>query len=151
MTDLPADSRITSRTDGPNLIITIPLRRKSGCASWGGVASFAFLTIVCMTQGLLARRVGWTAAGLAFLVIAAWQWAMLARWGTVVIEITPDSMTLLQSGAAWAPTRWDRANVPHVRVEAGGLRVAGGIILHGHDPEELEWLADQIRHRWGMQ
>jgi hypothetical protein len=150
MTDLPAQSRITSRTDGSTLIITIPLRRRGGCASWGGVAAFAFLAIVCMTQGMLARRLGWTAVGLVFLVIAAWQWAMLARWGTVVIEISPESMTLIQSGTA-GRSRWDRANVPRVRADTGGLRLAASIILPGHDPDELEWLADQIRRKWGMQ
>jgi hypothetical protein len=38
-----------------------------------------------------------------------------------------------------------------VRAEAGGLRVATSIILPGHDSDELEWLADQIRRKWGMQ
>jgi len=154
MTDLPADSRITSRTDGSTLIITVPLRRRRRWASWGGVASFAFLAVVCLAQGMLRRQAGWIAAGLAFLLISAWQWGMLARWGTAVFEISPELLTIQQSGAASGRMQWSRADVAVVRAERGALRIGGAgaseALLEGHDLYELHWLAEQIRGQWEM-
>jgi hypothetical protein len=150
MTELPADSRITSRAVGSTLTITIPLARKSRWASWGGTASFAFLAVVCLAQGMLERRLGWTGAGIAFLVVGAWQGAMLARWGTAVIEISSDSMTILQSGRAPEQSRWNRSDVSEVRAETAGLRVGADTVLRGHNPHELQWLAEQIRRKWAM-
>lgn len=153
MTDLPADSRITSRTDGSTLTITVPLRRRRRWASWGGVASFAFLAVVCLAQGTLHRQLGWIAAGIAFLLIAAWQWAMLARQGTAVIEITPELLTLQHSGDAFSAMQWNRADVSVVRAERGALRIGGAdaaAVLEGHDLNELHWLAEQIRKQWDI-
>jgi hypothetical protein len=155
MTELPADSRITSRADGSALIITIPFRRQHRLASWGGAASFGFLAIVCLAQGVLRGQLGWVAAGLGFLIIAAWQWALLARWGTAVIEISPDWMTIRQGGSAAGQNRWNRADVSEVRADAGALRIGGAgssvAVLNGQDADELQWLAEQIRRQWSLQ
>jgi hypothetical protein len=155
MNDLPADSRITSRADGSTLIIRIPFRRQHRWASWGGVASFAFLAVVCLAQGVLRRQLGWVAAGLGFVIVAAWQWALLARRGSAVIEISRNWLSIRQAGTGVGQSRWNRADVSEVRADAGALRIGGGgssvEILNGQDADELRWLAEQIRRQWSLQ
>ncbi|HEY1922291.1 MAG TPA: hypothetical protein VGG44_05960 [Tepidisphaeraceae bacterium] len=168
MPELPPQSRITSRIDGEILSISIPRSStRLGCIgeSWSLAAVFGFLTICSFAQGVFGGNPAWTAAGFFFFLITGWQLlalrgGLLRPPGITKIEISPESLSKL-SGSANAPHRrsWPRSVIVDVRVEPKSDSGPASLNLHVQgesnavslfscdDPEELEWIADQIRRR----
>jgi hypothetical protein len=170
MPELPPQSRVTSRIDGEILSISIPRSSaRLGCigGSWSLAAVFGFLTVCSFAQGIFGGNLAWTAAGFFFFLITGWQLlalrgGILRAAGTIRIEITPDVLSKI-SGTADAPHRrsWPRAVITGIQVERKSASGPASLSLQLRDepnaislfscddPEELEWIAEQIRRRLG--
>jgi hypothetical protein len=168
MSELPPQSRVTSRIDGEVLSISIPRSSaRLGCigGSWSLAAVFGFLTVCSFAQGVFGGNASWTAAGFFFFLMTGWQLlalrgGLLRASGTIRIEVGPESLSKV-SGPGASPYRrsWLRAVIIGVRVEPKSgsgpaslnlqLRDESAVIslCSCDDPEELEWIADQIRRR----
>jgi hypothetical protein len=168
MPELPPQSRITSRIDGEILSIAIPRSpARVGCigGSWSAAAVFGFLAVCCGTQGLLSGHILWTAAGFSFFLIAGWQilalrGGFLHGLGAIKLEICPESLAKI-SGSADAPHRqhWLRSIIIGIQIEPKSATGPASLYLQllgdpspvrlfsCDDPEEMEWIAEQIRRR----
>ena len=172
MAELPAHSRISLRIDGNGMTLTIPRATDSSgdfpAGSWAVTAIFAFLTVTLVAQGILTGNHLWTGAGFVCFVIAAWQWRAMGggrarHSGQTKLQITQNQLAKI-TGPLKAPQRqqWARSAIADIRVEAESDSAPPGLSLHfsdgkpavrilsGGDPEELNWIAEQIRIRWGM-
>ena len=169
MAELPPHSRISLRIDGNGVTITIPKAADSSAGgSWTAAAAFAFLTVTFMTQGLLSGNLLWTGAGFFCLLLTGWQMIALrglpgGKSGQTKLQITPDQLAKI-TGPANAPQRqqWPRSAVTDVRVDPESDSKPSGLSLHftdgkppvcilsGFDPDELNWIAEQIHQKWGM-
>jgi hypothetical protein len=167
MQELPPQSRISSRVDGADTTITIPLAAGAsrGClaGSWSAAAVFSFLCIVFIAQGAFSRNLAWTAWGVLLFILAGWQLIALRFFPpgrldrTVRLEISPESLAEI-TGPADAPARrqWLRSIVANVRVEPESAAICidfndgtpGCRLLAGADPDELRWIAGQICLKW---
>ncbi|HEX4056449.1 MAG TPA: hypothetical protein VHX86_19480 [Tepidisphaeraceae bacterium] len=170
MQELPPQSRISSRIEGGNTTLLIPGNSASsrGCiaGSFSAAAVFGFLTVVCMAQGIFSKNLLWTGGGFFFFILTAWQLLalrILPRTSSThtQLEITPELLSET-TGLANAQRRrqWLRATVADICVEQQSgvpeLRVRFNdgqdtvCILSGLDPDELRWVAEQIRLKWKM-
>jgi hypothetical protein len=172
MAELPPHSRISLRIDGNGMTLIIPRSTGSAgdfpAATWAVIAIFAFLAVTLMAQGLLSGYHMWTGTGLLCLVIAAWQWIALAgrpggKSGQTKLQIAPNLLIKI-TGPVKAPQRqqWGRSTIADVRVDPEGESAEPALNLHfsdgkppvcilsGNEPEELNWIAEQIRLRWGL-
>jgi len=147
------------------MIILIPksARSSSGHIPMGLSVAFAFLAITFTAQGLFTRNPLWTLGGLLFSLLTGWQ--LLSRFGPslktpsqIKLQITPEVLTVI-SGPPDAPMRrhWPRAAISRIRSEPPMLNVylknrdAPVRLLSGLEPAELDWIADQIRIKWGIE
>jgi hypothetical protein len=168
MPELPPQSRITSRIDGDVLSINIPRSSaRLGCigGSWSMAAVFGFLTVCSFAQGFFGGNPAWTAAGIVFFLFTGWQLlvlrgGLLRAPGTIRIEIGPESLSKI-SGPDAGPHRrsWPRPTITAIHVEPKSASGPASLNLQLRDepaaislyscddPEELEWIADQIRRR----
>jgi hypothetical protein len=164
--ELPAESRITSRIEGDNTVITIPISGTSsrGCfgGSWGATAVFGFLGITFAAQGFLTRNLGWVLAGMGCLVVTAFQLAILQglprKSSRIEISTGAESLSCAIYRVQAAERKsWVRSAVAKIEVEANGklcvrLTESGEIccLAEGLDRQESEWIVEQIRHKWKM-
>lgn len=171
MQKLPPQSRISSRIVGSDTTILIPGNYGSsrGCiaGSFSAAAVFAFLTVTFIAQGMLSKNLLWTGGGLFFFLLTGWQLLALhvlprANSSRIQLEITPELLARI-TGPADAPQRrqWLRSAVADIRVEQEPaappeLRIhfndgqPAFCLLSGLDPDELWWMAEQIRLKWKM-
>jgi hypothetical protein len=167
MLELPPHSRISLRIDGGATTITIPKASGPlrGClgGSWAAVSAFAFLAVTFTAQGVLSGNPRWTVAGLFCALLAAWQMVALHGLpaGHVRLEISPDQISRI-TGHDKSPQRqqWPRSAISGIRVDSNSNPAALSLhfnnrqppacILSGNDPAELNWIAEQIRKKWGM-
>ena len=166
MAELPAQSRITSRIDGDEIVLTIPNAAggSRGClqGSWGVAAVFGFLAITFAAQGFLSKNLGWTVGGVVCFVITAWQLVDLrglaGRSGRIEIRVGSETLSRRRFvGEAVERGDWMRSGVEGIGVEEGRalrLRLKGEndavSLVSGIDLEELKWIEGQIRLKWKM-
>jgi hypothetical protein len=151
------------------MTITIPKAAGSTSGgSWAATAALAFLTVTCIAQGILSGNHLWTGAGLVCLLLTGWQLAALrglpgGTSGQTKLQITPDQLAKI-TGPANAPQRqqWPRSAVADIRVDPESDSKPPGLSLHfgdgkppvcilsGPDPDELNWIAEQIHLKWGL-
>ena len=164
MAELPAQSRISSRIEGDELVVIIPKSGGTprGCAggSWGLAAMFGFLAVTFVAQGFFSKNLEWTAAGMACFLVAGCQLAVLrglpGKAGEIQIRIGNEHLTRVSRTGEMKQSRdCSRSAVAAIRV--GGN---SGLLLHlkdgkgqeslvsGLEAQELEWIAEQIRHKW---
>jgi hypothetical protein len=163
--ELPPQSRISSRVDGSEISILIPRSTgaSGGCVPGSLVVAFAFLAVTFTAQGLLTRNPLWSIGGLVFFLLTGWQ--ILARFGPALktpsqikLQISPEALTVT-TGSAEKPMsrRWTRSAISSIRAEPPMLNIyltgrdTPVCLLSDLDPAELEWIADQIRAKWGHQ
>ena len=166
MPDLPPQSRINSKIEGNELVLTIPhpTPASRGCLaeSWGAAAAFAFLAITFIAQGLLSKEIAWSIASLLCALIALIQLPTLRAIRSpstahAILRIAPDRITRI-TGPAQSPirTEWTRQAISKLTVSAPNLHLhtqfapSPVCILSTPDPAELEWIAHQIRLKWKM-
>jgi hypothetical protein len=167
MVELPPQSRISLRIDREGTTITIPKSSGKPRGSWGVAAGAAFLTVTLVAQGVLSGNHAWTGAGLLCFIVAAWQF-MLRRGmpgndANTRLQISGERLARIM-GPENAQQRqdWQRASVSEVRVETDAQTNQLGLSMHFNknqppvwlvqdgDMQELEWIAEQIRIKWGM-
>jgi hypothetical protein len=156
---LPAQSRISSRSEGNELIITIPRgsAASGGCLPTGFTAAFAFLGVTFTAQGLLTRKPAWSFFGLLFFVLAGLQ--LIFRFsrgmksaGSTTLRITPELLTM----TAATRRQWPRSTITAVKADPPSLhlyisgQLAPEMILSDLDPDELQWIADQLNRKWNF-
>jgi hypothetical protein len=163
MAELPAQSRISSRIAGDELILTIPKAAggSRGClaGSSSAAALFGFLAVTFAAQGIFTKNLGWSLAGFGCFVIAGWQ--LLALRGLpgnssdLQIRIGNAGLSRLTGPADAVQRRdWKRSAVAELRVEEGELRLhlkdakQADCLVSGLEQPELEWIAEQVRHKW---
>jgi hypothetical protein len=148
------------------IVIPKPIGKSKG--SWGLAAIASFLAVSFIVQGLLSGNHAWTGVGLLCFIVAVWQLMSLRGLRG------PDEQTKLQvtaehlvrfAGPADRPQRtdWQRSSVSELKVEKEtesnrtGLRMhfkdkqAPAWVVIDADSQELDWVAEQIRKRWGME
>jgi hypothetical protein len=156
---LPAQSRISSRSDGNELIITIPRGSTAsrGCVPTGFTAAFAFLGVTFTAQGLLTRKTSWSFFGLLFFLLMGLQ--LMLRFsrgmnsaGSTMLRITPEMLTMTTN----TRRQWPRSTITAVKADPPSLhlyisgQLAPEMILSNLDPDELQWIAGQINRKWNF-
>jgi hypothetical protein len=167
MPDLPPQSRITSKIEGDELVLTIPhpAPASRGClsGSWGATAAFAFLAITFIAQGLFSKQTSWSIAGLFCAAIAILQLPTLRairsrNAALTILRIAPGHITRI-TGPAQTPirTEWQRPAISKLSVSPPNLHLHSQFapsspvcLLSTPDPTELAWIAHQIRLKWKM-
>jgi hypothetical protein len=148
-TELPPQSRISSRITGNDLVITIP-RRTLGASASGFAVAMAFLGIVFCVQGILTHNDLWSLGGIFLFLLAALAFANRIRTamksrGEIRLQITPESLAITPN-----PRQWKRSDIDAIRAEPPMLNLyltaqpAPICLLSDLDAAELQWLADQI-------
>jgi len=151
-TNLPAESRIVSRVEGDDFVITIPGGRR-GRTGLGWSAGAAFLGLTFTTQGLLTHRAEWSAAGLASflfaMVMSLKSVKMLVRnQQRIKLRISPASLALEYSEGR---RLWKLNDIGRVHAEDGDLNLyqtGGGPVVKlagGLMQGEGEWVGEQIQ------
>jgi hypothetical protein len=165
LTELPPQSRISSRIDGSEMTILIPrsARIAGGWIPTGLMIAFGFLAVTCTAQGVLTQNPRWFIAGLFFFVLAGWQ--LLAHLGPMLktpsqikLQITQEFLTAtIGSAEAQTSRHWPRSTISSIRAEPPKLNIyltsrdTPVCILSDLEPAELLWIAEQIRVRWGRE
>lgn len=167
MVELPPQSRISLRLDREGMTIVIPKSSGKTKGSWGLAAGAAFLTVTFIAQGLLSGNHAWTGAGLLCFIVTAWQFILLrgspGMEGQTKLQVTGDRLAKIV-GPEDAPQRqnWQRSAIAELRVETESGSNRAGLCMHFKDEQppawllsdgdsrELDWIAEQIRTRWGM-
>ncbi len=168
MVELPPQSRISLRVDREGMTIVIPKPMGKSKGSWGLAAIAAFLTVSFIVQGLLSGNQAWTGVGLLCFIVTAWQLMALrglaARDDQTKLQVTGEHLVRF-AGPADSPQRtdWQRAKVSELKVEKESESNRTGLRMHfkdkqapawlvmDGDSQELDWVAEQIRKRWGME
>jgi len=156
---LPAQSRISSRSEGNELIITIPrgAAASRGCVPTGFTVAFAFLGVTFIAQGLLSRKPAWSSFGLLFFLLMGLQLMFrfsrgMKSTGSTTLRITPEMLTMTGD----IRRQWSRSTITAVKAEPPSLhlyisgQLAPDMILSNLDPDELQWIAEQLSRKWNF-
>lgn len=169
MLDLPPESRIQSKLENNDTVLTIPKppRKSQGCirGSWSVAAVFGFLAVTFAAQGIFTKNSGWLFAAVPCLLITAWQLLLLrglpGNFGEIQIRIGPEYLSRVARQGEFEQRRdWPRSVIADICLEPADkslelrLHMKDGsdpiCLLTRMDPKELEWIAEQIRLKWKM-
>lgn len=143
-----------------------------GClaGSYSAAAVFGFLTVTFVVEGIISKNHLWTGGGFLFFVLTTWQLIALSaaspgNSSRIQLEITPELLSETAGpadpGAPGRRRQWLRSAVADVRIEQESdgppeLRIHFNdgqdafCLLSGLDPDELRWVAEQIRLKWKL-